>query len=47
MKVGRGEGGDNKKLKRKVLSNSEAAIFGQTGWFVSERYIPAQQISES
>ena len=31
MKVGRREGGDNKKLKRKVLSNSEAAIFGQTG----------------
>jgi hypothetical protein len=30
MKVSRRKGGDNKKLKRKVLSNSEAAIFGQT-----------------
>jgi len=30
MKVSRREGGDNKKLKRKVLSNFEAAIFGQT-----------------
>jgi hypothetical protein len=29
--VGRGERGDNKKIKGKVLSNSEAAIFGQTG----------------
>jgi hypothetical protein len=31
MKMGRGEGGDNKQLKRKVFSNSEAAICGQTG----------------
>jgi len=31
IKVGGREGGDNKKLKRKVLSNSEADIFGQTG----------------
>jgi hypothetical protein len=31
VKAGRGEGGNNKKLKRKIFSNSEAAFVGQTG----------------